>query len=49
MHKPIKVALSRTKIIAPLKGVIRYGHCDCSMGPTYARKNDRQYTYYICE
>jgi site-specific DNA recombinase len=48
-HKPIKVALSRTKMIAPLKGVIRCGHCDCSMGPTYARKNDRQYTYYICE
>ena len=48
-HKPIKVALSRTKMIATLKGVIRCGHCDCSMGPTYARKNDRQYTYYICE
>ena len=48
-NKPIKVALSRTKMLAPLKGVIRCGHCDCSMGPTYTRKDDRQYTYYICE
>jgi site-specific DNA recombinase len=36
-------------MVAPLKGVIRCGHCGCSMGPTYTRKKDRQYTYYICE
>lgn len=36
-------------MVAPLKGVIRCGHCGCSMGPTYTKKNGRQYVYYICE
>ncbi|MGD9365170.1 MAG: recombinase family protein [Desulfobacteraceae bacterium] len=48
-NKQVKVSMARTKIVAPLKGVIRCGHCGCSMGPTYTRKNDRQYTYYICQ
>jgi len=48
-NKPVKVSMARTRIVAPLKGVIRCGHCGCAMGPTYTRKNDRQYTYYICE
>ena len=48
-NKPVKVSMARTKMVALLKGVIRCGHCGCSMGPTYTRKNDRQYTYYICE
>jgi len=39
--------MARTKMVSPLKGVIRCGHCGCSMGPTYARKNGRHYTYYI--
>jgi site-specific DNA recombinase len=41
--------MARTKMVAPLKGVIRCGHCGCAMGPTYARKNGRHYTYYICQ
>lgn len=49
INKPVKVSLARTKMVAPLKGVIRCGHCGCSMGPTYARKNGRHYTYYICQ
>lgn len=48
-NKPVKVSMARTKMVAPLKGVIRCGHCGCSMGPTYARKNGRHYTYYICQ
>jgi site-specific DNA recombinase len=48
-NKPVKVSMARTKMVAPLKGVIRCGHCGCSMGPTYTRKNDRQYTYYLCQ
>ncbi len=48
-NKPVKVSMARTRIVAPLKGVIRCGHCGCAMGPTYSRKNDRQYTYYICQ
>jgi len=48
-NKPVKISMARTKMIAPLKGVIRCGRCGCSMGPNYTRKNDRHYTYYICE
>ena len=48
-NKPVKVSMARTKMVAPLKGVIRCGHCGCSMGSTYARKNGRHYTYYICQ
>lgn len=48
-NKPVKVSMARTKMVAPLKGVIRCGHCGCAMGPTYARKNGRHYTYYICQ
>ena len=44
-----KIAIARTQTIAPLRGVIRCGHCGCAMGPTYSRKNGRHYTYYICE
>jgi site-specific DNA recombinase len=48
-NKQVKVSMARTKMVAPLKGVIRCGHCGCAMGPTYTRNKDRQYTYYICE
>jgi site-specific DNA recombinase len=48
-NKPVKVSMARTKMVAPLKGVIRCGHCGCAMGPTYTRNNDRRYTYYICQ
>ncbi|MFC1468134.1 recombinase family protein [Verrucomicrobiota bacterium] len=39
---------ARVKTISPLSGVIRCGHCDCSMGITYTQKKDRRYSYYIC-
>jgi site-specific DNA recombinase len=48
-NKPVKVSMARTKMVAPLKGVIRCGHCGCAMGPTYSRRKNRQYTYYICQ
>lgn len=44
-----KVTRARVKTISPLSGVIRCGHCDCSMGITYTKKKDRRYSYYICE
>ena len=44
-----KLSKARSKMISPLQGVIRCGHCDCSMGPTYTQKGERRYTYYICE
>ena len=40
---------SRTKTLAPLKGVIRCGHCQCAMAPTYTKKNGRLYSYYLCD
>ena len=39
----------RESIKAPLKGLLKCGHCGCSMLPHYARKKDgRRYYYYIC-
>jgi site-specific DNA recombinase len=43
------VSMARTKPVAPLKGVIRCAHCGCAMGPTNTRKDDRRYTYNICQ
>ena len=48
-NKPVKVSDAQTKAVTPLKGVIRCGHCNCAMGPTYTMKKDRRYAYYICE
>lgn len=39
---------SRCKTPSILKGILRCGHCDSSMGITYARKNSRTYRYYQC-
>jgi len=44
-----KISISKVKIISPLSGVIRCGHCDCAMGITYAKKGKRHYTYYLCQ
>ncbi len=44
-----KSTKARVKTISPLSGVIRCGHCDCSMGITYTKKKDRRYSYYVCE
>ena len=33
---------------APLKGLIRCGHCDSSMGAAYSKRRGRQYSYYVC-
>ena len=39
---------AKTKIISPLEGVVRCGHCDGAMGLTYTQKGPRRYTYYHC-
>lgn len=39
---------SRSKTHALLKGIIRCGNCDMAMGPTFTRKNGKQYRYYLC-
>ena len=41
---------TRESVNAPLKGILRCGHCGCAMMPHYARKSDgRKYYYYICQ
>ena len=39
---------ARAKTPALLKGLIRCGHCDCSMGPSFTRKDGKTYRYYVC-
>ena len=39
---------ARAKTPALLKGLIRCGHCDCSMGPSFTKKNGKTYRYYVC-
>ena len=41
-----KQTKAKTKIISPLEGVLRCGHCDGAMGLTYTQKGPRRYTYY---
>ncbi len=43
-----KQTKAKTKIISPLQGVVRCGHCDGAMGLTYTQKGSRRYTYYHC-
>jgi DNA invertase Pin-like site-specific DNA recombinase len=42
---------ARTKAETPalLKGLIRCGHCQTSMGITFTRKAGRMYRYYLCQ
>jgi len=44
-----KSATPRERMVSPLRGVMRCGHCDSSMGATYTLKKGRRYSYYICE
>lgn len=39
---------TRAKTPALLRGLLRCAHCDCSMGPTFTRKKDKTYRYYLC-
>jgi site-specific DNA recombinase len=38
----------KIETIAPLRGILRCGHCDSAMTPTYTNKNGRRYNYYQC-
>jgi site-specific DNA recombinase len=40
---------ARATTPAPLKGLIRCGHCDATMGVTFTRKSNKTYRYYLCE
>jgi hypothetical protein len=38
----------RQETIAPLKSVLRCGHCGGAMMPIYSNKGGRRYYYYLC-
>ncbi|MEO5334090.1 MAG: recombinase family protein, partial [Magnetococcus sp. YQC-5] len=42
-------ASTRVQTPAVLRGIIRCGHCDRAMKPTYSRKDGREYRYYTCQ
>lgn len=39
---------TRSSTPAMLKGIIRCGHCGCSMRPGWSSKKGKKYRYYIC-
>jgi site-specific DNA recombinase len=45
-----KARANRTRSETPalLKGIVRCGHCGCGMGPTYTKKKEKLYRYYLC-
>ena len=47
-NRPDSDARDRLGIIAPLKGVLRCGHCGCAMMPTYSNCGNKRYYYYQC-
>ena len=46
--KKCKGKREKRKFDAPLKGLLRCGHCGGSLGATYTKKNGNTYAYYAC-
>ena len=44
-----RAASTKAETPALLKGLIRCGHCQTSMGITFTRKAGRMYRYYLCQ
>ena len=44
----VRTAKTKAETPALLKGLIRCGHCQTSMGITFTRKAGRMYRYYLC-
>ena len=47
-NAPVPDKAQRLETIAPLKGILRCGHCNSAMMPTYTKKNGKKYFYYKC-
>ena len=47
-NSPVSDRSRKLEIVAPLKGVLKCGHCGGAMMPTYGKKNGRRYHYYLC-
>ena len=43
-----RAAKTRAETPALLRGIIRCAHCGCAMGPTFSRRRDKLYRYYLC-
>lgn len=39
---------ARSDSVAPLRGILRCGHCGCAMTPTYTSRKNVRYRYYKC-
>lgn len=47
-NNPLADTDRKVATIAPLKGILRCGHCNSAMSPTFTRKGEKKYHYYIC-
>lgn len=47
-NAPVPDHATRLETMAPLKGILRCGHCDCAMVPVFTRRGGRKYCYYRC-
>jgi len=47
-NTPVRDSTRRQSTIAPLKGILRCGHCNSSMVPVKSRRWGREYHYYHC-
>ncbi|MBU2652551.1 MAG: recombinase family protein, partial [Bacteroidetes bacterium] len=50
LERNTRTRATETRFTTPamLKGIIRCGHCGCSMRPGWTKKNGRKYRYYVC-
>ena len=37
------------KQVHSLNGIVKCGHCDCALTPTYTKNHGKKYCYYICQ
>ena len=47
-NRPEDDPRDRQGIVAPLKNILRCGHCGCAMMPVYSKKGAKRYYYYLC-
>ena len=50
LERNTRTRATETRFTTPamLKGIIRCGHCGCSMKPAWSNKNGKVYRYYVC-
>lgn len=47
-NSPVKRGEKRERRMAPLRGILRCGHCGGAMVPAYTKNHGKQYMYYLC-